>query len=351
MRLDPNVITTAVMRAFESRDFARVVALRPQVPERWPEKAFTVYQLMAPAGGADGLLTAVSLASTRAYALAATGKPAEARATLEALRTKIKSLPKATDKKGATVGPDLPTFLEQGLAGRFRSIEARIAIAEGRPNEAIPMLVGTSLPKDAATDELLAALKAASRPEDAALIPAAAPQTSKNSDRRRKLLLRLTDDTLFSPETPRAVIDYEKSRPNILGALVGGALSMGTSLLGGIDRLDGFRSTANPDGTTKVEYVGNTPSALLVQEMTLLRAAELTRAANKTAFEIVERKDYQRTLQMSRGGVPISSTPQGYKTELTIRMLDAATSQRALNAVDVIDGLGPFYYEAKSPKV
>ena len=51
---------------------------------------------------------------------------------------------------------------------------------------------------------------------------------------------------------------------------------------------------------------------------------------------------------MSRGGIPISSTPTGFKTEMVVRFLDSADqSPRALNAVSVIDALGPLYYEDK----
>jgi hypothetical protein len=82
--------------------------------------------------------------------------------------------------------------------------------------------------------------------------------------------------------------------------------------------------------------------------MTLLRAAELAHAAGKPAFVIVARKDYSRTMRMMRGGAEISSTPTGFKTEITIRYLDSAeASPPALNALAVIDALGPLYYEDK----
>ena len=124
---------------------------------------------------------------------------------------------------------------------------------------------------------------------------------------------------------------------------------MGTTLLGGIQRTDGFRSTPNTDGTVKVEFIGNTPSAPLVQEMTLLRAAELTRAAGKPAFVIVDRTDYTRTLNTTRYGMTISSVPTGFKTEMVVRFVDAGIqSERALDATHVIDALGPYYYQAKS---
>ena len=54
----------------------------------------------------------------------------------------------------------------------------------------------------------------------------------------------------------------------------------------------------------------------------------------------------------SRGGIPISSVAQGYKTELTIRPVDAgAEPERALDAIAIIDALGPLYYEEKQKKV
>lgn len=125
-------------------------------------------------------------------------------------------------------------------------------------------------------------------------------------------------------------------------------MSLGTSLLGGIDRTDGFRSTVNPDGTTKVEFLGNTPSAAVVQEMTLLRAAELVKAAGKPAFIITDRSDFTRTMRTMRGGMEISSAPAGFKTELTIRFLDAAAGDAsAFDALAVIDALGPLYYEER----
>lgn len=118
----------------------------------------------------------------------------------------------------------------------------------------------------------------------------------------------------------------------------------------GISRTDGFRSTPNADGTVMVEFIGNTPSQTLVQEMTLLRAAEVVKAAGKPAFVIVKRNDYMRRLVQTQYGREISSTPTGYKTELTIRAVDKGVDPaRALDATGVIDALGPLYYEEKKP--
>jgi hypothetical protein len=161
----------------------------------------------------------------------------------------------------------------------------------------------------------------------------------------------LASQLLIAPESQRNVIDYQKSRPNILGALVGGALSFGTTLLGGIERTAGFRSAANPDGTTRVEFTGNTTSAPVVQEMTLLRAAELARAAGKWGFVIADRSDYARYMVTSQYGMEISRVPVGYKTELSVRFVDqGGEAGRAFDAVAVIDALGPLYYSETRAK-
>jgi hypothetical protein len=348
MRLDPVAAASVLLREAEVGNFAGVLALRPSVNLNWPDKAPSGLSLLSRDGDGLNLMTAAVVSLQTAYAYAATGEPAKAKTELGELRAKLRALQPAAGDVAKEQSLNLAAIFESAIAEKAKQVEARIAVAEGRHGDAIAAIVGASLPKDAATNDLLTALKASAPPKEAALVPEPASFATESPDRRRNSLAKLATLALIAPETPRAVVDYERSRPNILGALVGGALSMGTSLLGGINRLDGFRSTANADGTTKVEFVGNTPSPLLVQEMTLLRAAEVTRQAGKAAFVLVERKDYSRTMRTMRGGVEISSTPTGFKTEMTIRFLDAADqSPRALDALAIIDALGPLYYEEK----
>ena len=135
----------------------------------------------------------------------------------------------------------------------------------------------------------------------------------------------------------------------MLAAVVGAAFTLGANLLSAIPKTQGFKETANPDGTIVVEYTGSTPSAPMVQEMTLLRAAELARAANKPGFAIVARDDYMRYLTQTQYGATISCTPTGHKTVMTIRLLDTPETARArgFEAASVIDRLGALYYEDK----
>jgi hypothetical protein len=351
-RLDPDAGATALVKEAEVGNFAGVVALRPTVAVSWPAAPIASMAPMLRDPDALRTATATIVSLHTAYARAATGDVAGGRRDLVEVRTRVAALraPTAAGVRPAVLAPgaSLADGLDRYVAARGRQIEARIAVAEKRPADAIAALLAAPMPRDASTIELLGALRAAMPAKDAGLVPDLAPFGKEADGDRREALRSIAPAALIAPETPRAVVDYARARPDILGALIGGALSMGTSLLGGIQRTDGFRSTTNPDGTITVEFIGNTPSATLVQEMTLLRAAEVARTAGKPAFVVVARKDYARRLVQSQYGREISSTPTGFKTELTIRPVESGTEpQRALGTVQVIDALGPLYYEDK----
>lgn len=349
-RLAPKLANTAVMREAEIGNFAAVRAMRPAVQIEWPTTPLQPLALLAQGGDSTDLLSNVVVSLHLAYADAAAGDSARARSGLEEVRAKISASRPVPNEKasGLEFGANLWSALDRYIEVRGRQIDARIAVAEARPADAIAALVAAPMPRDAATIELLTALKTAAAANQT-MVPDVTPFSSELAATRKKELLAAIPSALLAPETPRAVVDYERARPNILGALVGGALSLGTSLLGGIDRTDGFRTTDKPDGTIQVEFIGNTPSATLVQEMTLLRAAEVARSKGKPGFVIVERQDFARRLNTMRYGATISSVAQGFKTELTIRCVDAGVEpERALDAVAIIDSLGPLYYEEKS---
>lgn len=347
-RLDPAAATTALVQEAELGNFAAVIALQAAAAPTWPSERLTPMALVVHDSAANHLLSAMLVQLNVAYARAATGDPAGARRDLADVRARLAALrPQVVDGTPNPIATAVNAALDGFLAARAREIEARIAVDEHRPSDALATLIATPLPHDAAAVDLLRALKAAAPAKDAALVPDPAGFEPDRADRRHKLLAAIAPAALIAPETPRALIDYKSARPNILGAMVGGAFTMGFSLLGGIKRTDGFHSTTNPDGSIKVEFVGNTPSAPLVQEMTLLRAAELTREAKKPAFVIVAREDYTRHLNTTQRGVLISSVATGFKTELTIRYLNAGEqAARAFDAAAVIDALGPLYYEA-----
>ena len=309
----------------------------------------SVQEVMASGGNATALMgrwtKPIADAMRTAYALAANGQGEQAKRWVEEARL---ALEPDTDAEDGTK----PTSLIRALTDMAKNsaydpmvklVEGRLAISEGRLEDAAAALNGMSLGSAPLTDEFYAAYAAAAEAN-----PADAPALPPLGERPQRLSPRLTalaDSLLMRPESERKLIDYKKSRPDILGALVGGAFSLGTSLLGGIQRTSGFKETENADGSITVEYTGDTTSGAVVQEMTLLRAAEIAQAASKSHFHISGRNDFQKYLSMTQYGIEQSRRLTGYKTELVVILLDSAEDRpNAVDAVSVIDALGPIYY-------
>ena len=112
----------------------------------------------------------------------------------------------------------------------------------------------------------------------------------------------------------------------------------------GFFKAAGFKAKPMKSGAgTTVTFTGDASSAFAVEEMTLLRAAELAVAAGKPRFTILNRRDYQRTSQFMINGRPSgNAVPAGFQSELDVAFADGA-DDRAIVAADVIAALGPLY--------
>lgn len=374
LRLDPAVGHRALQDAAKQANHADVLRLAPAVDTAiaFPDPAplITGFQPALPLDAIKAMFSGFAIAHARA----ATGDLAGAKRFRDALAAQLTDRKVRLDARDAAAVPPAgagPTPAALAAADpaapppparprdpiltlgeqRLRLLDLRIAQVEGRVADARAMALGSALPVDGSTIEVFTRLNAALPAKDRLPVPDLAALTEKARQNDQLQLRQLAQQALIAPETPHTVIDYSKSRPNILGALVGGAVTMGFGLLGGIDRTDGFRSTPQADGTIKVEFVGNTPSEPLVQEMTLLRAAEMAQAAGRWGFAIARRADYTRYLVTSRGGFESSRVPTGHKTELFIRYVnDGEDPLRGFGAVSLIDALGPLYYEDKPGK-
>ncbi|MFB0612955.1 hypothetical protein [Aurantiacibacter poecillastricola] len=353
MKIHPSVRQQSITSLVARGEFAAAIAqgeeegLFAAPPTAEGEAALAA--LLGEGGGERALLNFVSDIVTRAhlaYALAATGELDRAQSLVEQLRAM-----QDPGSGNAAVANVMAVLLKsEPMNNPIALAEARLAIATGDASRAAALMAASNFGESAMTRDLQAAFSELEpSQENAADTQIAAPElrvSSPDMQRSTDHLRRLAYPLLFPPETVRSVIDYERSRPNILGAVVGGVLTMGTSLLGGIDRLAGFRSTANEDGTITVEFAGDTISGPMVQEMTLLRAAELASEAEMPYFEIVQRQDSMRYMVQTQYGVEINRVPTGFKTVLVVRFHeDAEASDFLLNAVGVIDSLGPLYYE------
>lgn len=281
----------------------------------------------------------------QAYARAATGHVDDARLRLTELQSAIESAigPQegSTDQTGglaAIAGPLLKQFDAQYLSPEKALVEARIALAQGRPGDVVDILEGHDPREGVQAAELYAQYEKAraASPDALADLPQLAFATSPGSD-----LTQLPQTLLIRPEDAHKLIDYEKSRPDVLGGLLAGALSMGLSLLSGFDRTKGFQSEKLESGLIRVEFNGETTSAPIVQEMTLLRAAEIAQGSASPYFLLRSRKDYG-----VYWGTSWERTLTGYKTVFEIELpQDQNETGDAFETIAVIDALGPVYYE------
>lgn len=357
VRLQPELAASLITLETSLGRYDSAIAIAEVAPLRAPrlsrdEDGANIFAALGRHGQA--MLASASAGYNLAYARAAKGDVTGARAELETARAVYRQLsgapviPAVVEADASSNSGDAPaaTTAKTGtlFATQERLVEARIALAEQRLADA-EKLAKEPLPAGAPARDLHSAIIAAKGEKAPVIVSAPADPAGS----RRMVIGELADTLLIAHETQRSVIDYQKSRPNVLAAVVGAAFTLGTNLLTGVPKTAGFKETANADGTLVVEYTGSTPSAPMVQEMTLLRSAELARAAGKPGFAIVARDDYTRYLTTTQYGATISRTPTGHKTVMTIRLLDTPEAAKAqgFEAASVIDRLGPLYYEDK----
>jgi len=367
-QISPDARLVASMRGKNEPDFVAMVAKSGDAPLTFPKAAArfemtgnNLSEIIGP------MLEPYVRAGHLAYAHAALGQNDKALARLAEMRGGLDQL-----TQGSSDQPSMSRIVELLAPAVIdpvaNLVKARIAVSQGDLTRAVALVEGDELRSSPFTKDLYAAfeeqraLQAAPSEATGSSAESAEtgldvagpkpdgdapqlPELAISAQRSAENLGRMAGDLLVQPESERGQIDYKQSRTNILGTLLGGAVSMGTSLLGGVQRTDGFRSTENDDGSMKVEYTGGTTSGPVVQEMTLLRAAELAQESGKSHFVIEDRNDYRRFTVSSQYNIEMSRFLSGYKSELKVRLLDSAEDNaHALNAVEVIDALGPIYY-------
>ncbi len=114
----------------------------------------------------------------------------------------------------------------------------------------------------------------------------------------------------------------------------------------------GFKDHPTKDklGRT-IEFAGQTTTLTAVEEMALMRAAELTIQSGAKGFLVTDRRDFQQYQVMTYGGSEVSRTAAGYKAEADVVFVDpdappealAAQKDRILHAEKVWTDLSPIY--------
>lgn len=290
----------------------------------------------------------ISGALLHAYARAATGDGNGAQRDLAAISNFFAALGNANTEHSAEARAALLAPDGELITLYTTLVGARIALDQGRRGEAEAALAGVKLPVNPIGQDLQLAL---------ARVVGNAPTPALSSDLRRQLPTDVRNAVLFAmvkvasmaPELPDGGAIYKQSKPNVMGALVGAAFSLGTSLLAdGVGKTDGFTTTPNSDGTINVSLIGGTNSSAAVREAVLLRAADVALAAGKGGVVVLDRNDYQRYWTTTQYGRTISSVPSGYQSVIKIELVASlADDPRALDAAEIASALKQFYYPKK----
>jgi len=351
--LNPDAMIPLFATLIKQGSFEAAASVYPRLHLAYPKLDAPVTQgagQVAILVNATELARSIVFSAQAAYALAATGKPGEAKALLERNKQKAaEAMVIAAPTTPSATPPGLPTpavVVEQltklqALWGSFA--EARIALAEHRPTEALKAIVGKELPPSAIAVDLTTALRTALPADQRSLAPDIEPLTKQlDADRHaEKLNIAALRQAMPTPELSSRMASYAQAAPGFFVGFLGASA-------------EGFKSkTDDATGVTKVEFLGELTSAPAVEELTLLRAADLARAAGKPALLIQGRRDYRRTLTTysGMGHIPIASRPAGYKTELDVRFVDpkalppeiAGDKDRLLDANAIYDRLAPIY--------
>jgi hypothetical protein len=150
--------------------------------------------------------------------------------------------------------------------------------------------------------------------------------------------LKLLSESLPETETAQRLAPYKRAKSDFMGYLWGG--------------VSGFKTVEHDaEGYTTVQFVGEESSASIVEELALLRAADLTLQKGKKGFVIVGRRDYQRTQNTMYYGTVLRSDPIGYSSQLDVVFVDPLNlpdrfndaEWRVIDASTVRENLAPIY--------
>lgn len=275
---------------------------------------------------------------TAALAAAFAGDPASARRWISEARAAAAAKPEPLPSYLTSLGvqPVVDGLPQEAAFAKWNDlVEAAFAWQQGRKAEArtVVQKLGTVSDEPAALQAVSLILEtpisapASKRQVDARLLFAGLPTYEGGDVVDVATSENPVSNFLFGSSTPA-----KKPQRN--------SYSSGT----GFFKAAGFKSKPMKDGVgTTIIFTGDASSSFAVEEMTLLRAADLAGEAGKARLLILDKRDFTRSTQMTVNGSPRgNATPAGFITELDVLFTDRA-DERAIPVVDIIASLAPVY--------
>lgn len=367
-RFVPDEIDNLYIRAIDTGRFADAIALYPQLVP--PQEIGDLYLRSNDYAGRQwrDFLNAQRFWSSRAgayaYALLATGKPAEARAALQAERDRLARATEPPPPLDAKKAKDSEAVaLQQGtLDARARALaectkiidewtrimDLRTKVDEGKVDEVIAAVRAEPLPKSGVSVEFLDAL-------EAHIPKGKKPSTALSAKLRDALLSERPDVRMAPPE------EFLNDLPEAETASRRPDYSAGSGpWFGGTDdsvAVEGYRAgKPDADGVRTIRFKGSMSSpASMIEEVALLRAAELARQEGKKGIIILGRQDIRTTVTTTYYSVALRTDPGGFETALRVAFVDPAAlpekykdaAWRVIDADDVYNNLAPIYIKKR----
>ncbi|TCS14052.1 hypothetical protein [Caulobacter sp. BK020] len=268
-----------------------------------------------------------------ALAFARAGQNAQAGPLIARFKAAAAAPPAADDKdRLASLAATLRAN-QAKTAQRFITVaEAWVQVNDGKIDEARATLetLNNELPATPATLDLIQKLRPPTPAGMVSLAPSGVAQMEMLMASNRTDALKRLDPASFAKALPpleRADRSYSKQsawfKPN------------------------GFKDKKTADGKgASIEFSGAFSTHAAVEEMMLLRAAQLARDAGKPGFVIRKRADYQQYMVQTMYGAEISRSANGFKTTAEVQFVDTppeVADGLVFNADKVWNDLSPIY--------
>ena len=311
-----------------------------------------------------------SRAGGYAYALAATGKATDAQAALAAARTQLANDTQPPPPLDASLSPSEhareAAYREEDAANRTKVAAAadknldvwdtfvglRLTIDQGKAADVLRALQSQSGRKGWPEVQLLDAILAKLPKSDKTSIATAQSlktEWGKTIAASREASLDTFFKTLPEPETIGRVPPYEQARQPLFG----------TSGTYSDMSFNGYQVRApNAAGVMTVSFRGENSTASMIEEMALLRAADLAREADKKGLIIVDRHDTAFTISTESYGTVVRTDPNGFETDLDVLFVDPDALPdkyrdqrwRVIDADEAYNSLAPIYIRPTTSK-
>ncbi|HTQ15429.1 MAG TPA: hypothetical protein VMH86_16285 [Rhizomicrobium sp.] len=384
-RFVPSERARVFLKALLSKDYDAALAIYPHLVPPQDTGGGSVFRGVEEQTGARKLerdtLFHVVIGGYYAYLQAVLGHGDEAEKTLQSLRDALASATTpppppfdpndsgdvARQKYVAAVRIQTAKYGQPMVDSWTMLVENRIKAGQGKVEEVRKAVAAAQLPPGWASGELLQAIAPRSAPKAAARSARHARGTkdAEKSDNGKVLEIDQAVPITQVTDVPRSYVaaDLFKVLPEAESARrippYEEAKKPWFAFTGSRDDLDteGWR-VREENGATVVGYRGVKSTASIVEEMALLRVAEVAKERGFAGFIITDRKDTEFRIDTRYYGTTLRIDPDGYQCELTVLFVNPGAlpgdykglDWLVFNAADIAAALAPVYEAPQAQK-